>query len=498
MSMAIYRKYRSRSLEEIVGQEHVTDILKRAIKSQRISHAYLLTGPRGVGKTSIARIMAHAINGLPYDGEANHLDIIEIDAASNRRIDDVRDLREKIHIAPVNARYKVYIIDEVHMLTGESFNALLKTLEEPPAHAVFIMATTEAHKLPATIVSRTQRFALRPIDEEKVVAHLRSIATKENISISDDALALIAQHGGGSFRDSISLLDQLSASSDGEVGEDEVTQSLGIASKATLESLLGYISKNDIPGIIAQHSKLESNGYSVGSLTNQLIAGLRKAAERQPELYRLIDSLLEVTRSSNPSLKLLTTVLDYMMPSESVPAKKPKYAPAASTIRPVAAVAAVLPARKAPKAAVAPLNPKTTKLEKESKGTPGKTFDIGAFDSDKWPAVLAALKKANPPLYGVVKHADTQIGKDATELRLIFGYALHSKKIDDPKYRLQLSSIITDICGSCPIISVETAKKKAAGSATKTIATPATAGSSSETSSILAIMGGGEVMTNGA
>src|SRR5579862_2935753 len=144
MRQALYRKYRSSSFDEVVGQEHITDTLQRAIKSGRISHAYLFTGPRGVGKTSVARILAHAVNQFDYSGESARLDIIEIDAASNRRIDEIRDLRDKVAIAPVEGKYKVYIVDEVHMLTREAFNALLKTLEEPPAHSIFILATTEA------------------------------------------------------------------------------------------------------------------------------------------------------------------------------------------------------------------------------------------------------------------------------------------------------------------------------------------------------------------
>lgn len=172
MGQALYRKYRTKTFAETVGQEHVTQTLENAIKQGKISHAYLLTGPRGTGKTSIARILAHEINGLPYTDEA-HLDIIEIDAASNRRIDEIRDLRDRVNIAPTAAKYKVYIIDEVHMLTKEAFNALLKTLEEPPAHVVFILATTEAHKLPETIISRTQRYSLRPVPEEQVIAHLK-------------------------------------------------------------------------------------------------------------------------------------------------------------------------------------------------------------------------------------------------------------------------------------------------------------------------------------
>src|SRR5579862_6225035 len=203
MEQALYRKYRSKSFAEVVGQEHITKTLEQAIKSGRISHAYLFTGPRGVGKTSVARILAHEVNKLPYSGESIHLDIIEIDAASNRRIDEIRDLRDKVNIAPASARYKVYIVDEVHMLTREAFNALLKTLEEPPAHSIFILATTEAHKLPETIISRTQRFEFKPISGPQAAKQLAAIAKSEKIDISPEALNLLAEFGGGSFRDSI-------------------------------------------------------------------------------------------------------------------------------------------------------------------------------------------------------------------------------------------------------------------------------------------------------
>src|SRR4051812_46321961 len=221
MGKALYRQYRPKSLEEVVGQEHITTTLMNALKNQKISHAYLFTGPKGVGKTSVARILAHEVNQLPYDDVQTHLDIIEIDAASNRRIDEIRDLRDKVHIAPSSAKYKVYIIDEVHMLTREAFNALLKTLAEPPAHVVFILATTEAHKVPDTIASRTQRFNFKPIKSGDTVEHLRSLAKKEGIKIDDDALAALADHANGSFRDSINLLDQMVGTGD-NIDKDDI------------------------------------------------------------------------------------------------------------------------------------------------------------------------------------------------------------------------------------------------------------------------------------
>ena len=260
MGQALYRKYRSKSLGEVIGQEHVTNTLANALKSGRVSHAYLLSGPRGVGKTSIARILAHEINSLTYDGEA-HLDIIEIDAASNRRIDEIRDLRDRVNTAPAHAKYKVYIIDEVHMLTKEAFNALLKTLEEPPAHVVFILATTEAHKLPETIVSRTQRYSLRPAPEELVVGHLREIADGEKIVIDDDALTLVARHGEGSFRDSISLLDQASSVSE-HVTRADVERILGLAPDEYIAQLSdGSYEYNDNTGIVTTLAELYGSGF---------------------------------------------------------------------------------------------------------------------------------------------------------------------------------------------------------------------------------------------
>src|SRR6266404_4800735 len=274
MNQALYRKYRSKSLGDVVGQDHITRTLKNALKSGKISHAYLFTGPRGVGKMSVARILAHEVNSLPYTDESIHLDIIEIDAASNRRIDEIRDLRERVAIAPTSAKYKVYIIDEVHMLTREAFNALLKTLEEPPAHCIFILATTEAHKLPETIVSRTQRFEFRPITPAVVAQHLGAMAKQEKLDIDQPALQLLAEFGNGSFRDSISYLDQLSAY-DKLITEEDVRNLLGLPPAQEISSLLGFIETGDTAGALKTLGQIETQGVSADAVAIALSERLR-------------------------------------------------------------------------------------------------------------------------------------------------------------------------------------------------------------------------------
>jgi DNA polymerase III subunit gamma/tau len=320
MSKALYRKYRSKSLDEIVGQNHVTDILSRAIKQGRISHAYLLTGPRGVGKTSIARILAHQINGLVYDENATHLDIIEIDAASNNGVEDVRDLRDKVQIAPVSAKHKIYIIDEVHMLSKAAFNALLKTLEEPPEHVVFILATTDVDKIPATIISRTQRFSFRSIATIDAIKHLRMIASEEKIKIDDDSLQLIAERGDGSFRDSISLLDQLASVVDPSVGitTDAIEAAIGLAPKKLIDQLLATVEAHDVPGLVTLLDDAENAGISGVILSQQLTQRVRELIVEKPQLLSLLDTLLDVAKSPQPNLKLLSVLGSAAMPGRAV------------------------------------------------------------------------------------------------------------------------------------------------------------------------------------
>nr|WP_290667270.1 DNA polymerase III subunit gamma/tau [Ardenticatena sp.] len=252
VQQALYRKWRSQTFEEIVGQEHVTRTLKNALQAGRIGHAYLFTGPRGTGKTSTARILAKAVNcEAPLEerpcgtchmcrsiAEGQSLDLIEIDAASNTSVDDIRDLREKVGFAPAEGRYKVYIIDEVHMLSNSAFNALLKTLEEPPAHVIFVLATTEVHKVPATVLSRCQRFDFQRIPVEKIRDHLAHILEAEGVSYEPDALEIVARQATGSLRDALSLLDQLLASGGGTLTVQVTREVLGVPHEEHVLALL--------------------------------------------------------------------------------------------------------------------------------------------------------------------------------------------------------------------------------------------------------------------
>ncbi len=323
MSRALYRTYRSRSLDEIVGQSHITRILQRAIASGHIAHAYLLTGPRGVGKTSIARILAHEINGLPYTDESTHLDIIEIDAASNNSVEDIRDLRDKVQIAPTSSPKKIYIIDEVHMLSKSAFNALLKTLEEPPEHVVFILATTDADKLPATILSRVQRFNFRAISPRDAAKHLAFIAEQEKIAITPDALELIAEQGKGSFRDSISLLDQMRSLSDETIDRTMVAEVLGLAQDELIEELLTAYATADIGRAAQLIDEAEAAGTPAELLAEQLLGIARQRVVEDAALLPLLDKLLAVPRAGWPRIALLTALTSRATPPATAPHRQP-------------------------------------------------------------------------------------------------------------------------------------------------------------------------------
>lgn len=271
--LALYRKYRPSNLDDVVGQEEIKKILSTSIVNGTITHAYLFSGPRGTGKTTMAKILSKMVNCLnPVNGNPcnectncknlfNSSDIIEIDAASNNGVDEIRDLREKANLVPSMCKYKVYIIDEVHMLTVQAFNALLKTLEEPPKHVIFILATTEYHKIPLTITSRCQKFQFNKIDDNLIVLRLRKIADLEKIEITDEALMEIAKISDGGMRDSINFLDQLrSFKCDEKITVDDVYDVCGNVSVFDIKNLLVYIKNNDVENITLFFEKLSETG----------------------------------------------------------------------------------------------------------------------------------------------------------------------------------------------------------------------------------------------
>lgn len=302
----LYRKYRPTKLSEVVGQSQVTEALANSIKQGKIGHAYLFIGPRGTGKTSVARIFAHEVNHFDYSVEDSYLDIIEIDAASNTGVDNIRELREKSVIAPTSGKYKVYIIDEVHMLTKSASNALLKTLEEPPEHVIFIMATTDAHKVPITISSRTQVFTFKLADSQTMFSHLKTIAAKESIPIDDDALQLVVRRGGGSFRDSLSLLDQVATLANGKITAKILETALGLPQTQLITNLLNAYINNDNTTIQTTLKDLLNSGIKPEIIASELIE--RIIAQPQPTLLELLDKLPTV-QPPFPEAKLLVALL---------------------------------------------------------------------------------------------------------------------------------------------------------------------------------------------
>ena len=289
MYQALYRKYRPKSFEDVVGQEVIVQTLTNAVKNDMVSHAYLFNGPRGTGKTSIAKIYAKILNcndlndmkacekcdSCTQINNNQNIDVIEIDAASNNGVDEIREIRNKIGLVPSNSKYKIYIIDEVHMLTNQAFNALLKTLEEPPKHIIFIFATTEPHKIPTTILSRCQRFDFKKIHDEKIVKRLKQIVKIEQIKITDEALKEIAFLSDGGLRDSISLLDQAISYSDDEITVQNIHDINGSITKEEVRSLINYLCDKNLEECLKSIESYDANGKSMSKIVRSVIEELK-------------------------------------------------------------------------------------------------------------------------------------------------------------------------------------------------------------------------------
>jgi DNA polymerase-3 subunit gamma/tau len=469
MGQALYRKNRPKSLHDVLGQDHIVTTLQNAIKTGKISHAYLFTGPKGVGKTSVARILAHEVNKLPYNDESIHLDIIEIDAASNRRIDEIRELRDKVHISPTSGTYKVYIIDEVHMLTKEAFNALLKTLEEPPIHVIFILATTEAHKLPETIISRTQRFSFRPIEKSDMIKRLKDIARIEKIDIDDAALDLIAEHSDGSLRDSISLLDQARSSAK-IITETEVQRILGIARKSAIQSLIGVLVNASPQDLLELLSQLRQQGYQSAHLAKQLAQRLRddliEGTSSIPvdTVTELLRQLLEVSASTQPDrlleVILLGEVLKTYQGAFPPQLKKEPSKPVKNLLAPLKQT---LPAPE-------------QKIHASKATKPDQLLT-------QWPDILNKVKLQHSTLYSLLRMAEPRI--EGNILTLEFQFAFHQKQVSDGKNIELLRGILKQYTPVPLTILCVTVKKDT---------TQATVAETSHVDTINSIFGGSEVL----
>lgn len=430
--MALYRKYRSADLNDIVGQPHITQTLETSLRNNQISHAYLLTGPRGVGKTSVARILARRINKLDRNTDiAQYLDIIEIDAASNRGIDEIRSLREKIQSAPSSLAYKVYIVDEAHMLTREAFNALLKTLEEPPSHAVFILATTEAHKLPDTIISRTQRYDFRPFSIEVISAQLEKIAKSEKIAVTPEGLQTIAELSQGGMRDAISMLEQLAVT--GKAITIELVQTnMGLSSQQQLVTLLQAVEQCDQDVTIQTLADLFRLGVEPQALTTQLQYYIRSVILHPSKdkkldksfLLRVLTSLQEAQRafkySPHPSLPLELALINLVQDKNELPIATPK------------------PEEK-------PVQSTNESTNQPSKKDTSKTTNITGQNTDALCAKgLSIIKEHNNSLYALLRSGGAELKGDKLVVECRFDF--HKQRIEEHRNREIIEKVMSRVC----------------------------------------------------
>lgn len=316
--IALYRKYRPKTFEEVIGQDHITKTLQNQIMNDQVGHAYLFTGSRGTGKTSVAKIFAKAVNCLnPVRGSAcgecenckrleqeNDINIIEIDAASNNKVDDIRNIRDKVKFMPVGAKYKVYIIDEVHMLSDSAFNALLKTLEEPPSYVIFILATTEVHKLPQTILSRCVRFDFRLVSVDELSKHLAKVFDKESIKYDDESLKIIASAGEGSVRDTLSIADSIVSYCQGVITKDKTLSVLGTTDHELIINFFDKIQEKDAGQVLSLIDQIEKAGKNLAVFSKDLSKHARnllicKTCENANEILNLTDDIFAMYKEQS-------------------------------------------------------------------------------------------------------------------------------------------------------------------------------------------------------
>jgi len=477
---ALYSTYRSQRFDDLVGQDAAVQTLKNALVSGRVAHAYLLTGIRGTGKTSTARILAKAVNcENPVDGEpcnqcpscvaitdSSAIDLIEIDAASNRGIDEIRDLREKAKYLPALLKRKVYIIDEAHQLTPEAFNALLKTLEEPPGHVLFVLCTTEAHKLPATIVSRCQRFDFRRITADNIAARLRYIAGKESLAADDGALGLIATMAQGSMRDAITMLDQMASAGVETIDADSVRQQLGLVDSADIAALLAGAARGDAAFAMRDLDRLAQQGADMRQLTNSLADIARRAvlvslgagdAAGLGLDEAAAAGLAEVVASAGREFAAAAFEAAMLASSEMKQTHDPRLLLELLLLRlsarPGTGAPPALAAVAAAPVAAAAVAPPTVTASPVAPAAPAVQLPAGAgLDAiiERWPALLEALRGTSPATRVkalLVSSSAAPAELDDDLLTIGFRWAVHSEKAQEPTNRQALEAAISQVYG---------------------------------------------------
>lgn len=507
----LYRKWRPQRFEEIIGQEHVTRTLQRGLSSERVAHAYLFAGPRGTGKTSTARILAKAVNctGEPPHpcntcptclaiNEGRLVDLIEIDAASNRGIDEIRDLRERVNFAPAQAPYKVYIIDEVHMLTSEAFNALLKTLEEPPAHVIFVLATTEPHRIPDTVVSRCQRFDFRRLRTADIVRRLEMITEAEGLQATRPALEQIARHATGSMRDAESLLDQLTVyGREGTLDVPQVQALLGLHGSERVSDLVVTLVDRDLPAALRLVQQLVDDGVDLRQFNREFVAYLRgllflAVARDGADLLDVTEDMLnemralaqrttvahlaawvrrfsqldaDLKRGWYGQLPMELALVEAIVPPEERQAPPPRRQaegsarprasrPAPSPSRSSAPATRAAPARSssAPPATAAAERKATPEAEPEEPAGEESGVDEGPLTMERikkrWSQVVEWMRPVDPSVQALIHESYCQpVAVEGRVVVLKFRYAFHKGKIEETRNRRLVERVLSKVLG---------------------------------------------------